>query len=185
MSPAARPARELARSVAWLVVVLAVAMGMLAVLDSVPAWLVGEDRDLRTARTLEDAERRVRARLVLPGYFPDTIAWPPERIEVLPGRPPAVLMQFVERAGRAPHLVLAQTVGAGEVPERLLPRAPPVDETAVAVAGADGALRRIVGPDGEMWRELSWRQDGRSVVVRSRGTVEELLRMARSARVQP
>jgi hypothetical protein len=185
VSAGARVAREVVRSAAWLVVVLGVTMGALAILDAVPAWLNGGDRDVRPARTLEDAERRVRARLVLPGYFPDTIAWPPARIQVLPGSPPAVIMQFRARSDGAPRMVLAQTVGLGEIPERLLPRAAPVDEATVAVAGGDGSLRRIVGPDGEIWRELAWSQDGRTVVARSKGSVDELLRMARSARVQP
>ncbi len=185
MSAGDRVAREVLRSAAWLVVVLGVTVGVLAFVDSLPAWLNGGDRGLRPVRTLEDAERGVRARLVLPAYFPDTIAWPPARILVLPGAPPAVLMQFRTRADGALHLVLAQTVGEGDVPDRLLPRAAPVDEAVVAMGAGDGALRRIVGPDGEIWRELAWHQDGRGVVARSRGTVEELLRMARSARVQP
>jgi hypothetical protein len=189
MTALARPvrvARELARTVGWLAVVLAVAAVLLAALDGVPAWINGESRDVRLAKGLEDAERRVRARLVLPAYFPDTLAWPAQRIRVLPGAPPAVALTFTERSGREARLVIAQTIGAtGAISERLLPVAGALEESPVAMGATTGTLRRVVGPDGEIWRELAWTQADRTVVARSKGSLEELLRMARSARVQP
>jgi hypothetical protein len=178
-------AREVLRAAAWLALVLAVTASILAALDAVPAWINGESRDVRLAQNLEDAERRVRARLVLPAYFPDTLAWPPRRIRVLAGQPPAVALELTGRGGGETRLVLAQTVGAGEIPERLLRPAGALDEAPVNVAGAQGRLRRIVGADGQIWREVAWTQGERSVVVRSKGSLEELLRMVRSARVQP
>jgi hypothetical protein len=181
-------ARELLRAAAWLAVVLSAAAALLAGLDGVPAWINGEARDVRLAKDLQDAERRVRARLVLPGYFPDTLDWPPQRIRVLPGAPAAVAITLSGRDRSEARLVLAQTIGRGAVPERLLPRAGALDEAPIALGRAEGGtgmLRRIVGPDGQIWRELSWTQSGRSIVVRSKGTLEELLRMARSAREQP
>jgi hypothetical protein len=39
--------------------------------------------------------------------------------------------------------------------------------------------------DGEVWWELSWTYRNRSVVMRSRGELEQLLEMARSAREAP
>jgi hypothetical protein len=184
--PALHLARELARTVGWLAVVLVVAAGLLAALDGVPAWINGEARDVRIVRDLEDAERRVRARLVLPAYFPDTLAWPAQRIRVLPGEPPAVALTFTDRSGREARLVLAQTIGrSGRISERLLPVAGALEESPVAMGTSTGALRRVVGPDGQIWRELAWTQADRTVVARSKGSLEELLRMARSARVQP
>jgi hypothetical protein len=148
----------------------------------------GESRDVRLVGDLQEAERRVRARLVLPGYFPDTLAWPPVSIRVLAGRPAAVALTFTDRGEHEARVVLAQTIGPGPIPERLLAPAGALDEAPVAIARADGergALRRIVGPGGETWRELTWTQEGRTVILRSKGGLEELLRMARSARVQP
>jgi hypothetical protein len=185
MSGARRWALELAGSVAILAAVLAGTAGGLALLDGVPAWVNGESRDVRIARSLEEAERRVRARLVLPAYFPDTLAWPPERIRVLPGAPPAVALVFTARGGGEPRFVLSQSLGADEPSERLVPAATPLDESRIAVGTAPGTLRRIIGPDGQPWRELRWTQDGRRLVARSKGSLEELIRMARSAREQP
>lgn len=176
---------DLLRAVGLLVLVLAAAAATLAALDGVPAWVNGESRDVRLAKSLEDAERRVRARLVLPAYFPDTLQWPPQRIRVLPGQVPAVSLVFTLRAGGEPRLVITQTIGAGEIPERLLPVAGALDESRVAVGKTPGTLRRVVGPDGEIWRELTWIHGGRTIVARSKGTLEELIRMARSAREQP
>jgi hypothetical protein len=153
--------------------------------DRVPAWLNGEDRDVQSVGSLEEAERHLRGRLVLPAYFPETIAWPPERIRVLHGDPPSVSLVLVDRKTGAPRLVLTQVLGRAPVPDRLLPAAGPLDETRVAVGRTPGKLRRIVGPDGAVWRELEWEHAGRTVVARSSGSVDELVRMARSARVQP
>jgi hypothetical protein len=177
--------RELARSALLLAAVLAVAAGVLSLVDRVPAWLNGEDRDVQLVGSLEEAERHVRARLVLPAYFPETITWPPERIRVLHGDPPSVSLVFADRATGAQRLVLTQVFGRAAVPERLLPSAGAIDESRVAVGRIPARLRRIVGPDGAVWRELEWEQEGRTVVARSSGSVDELVRMARSARVQP
>ena len=97
-------------------------------------------------------------------------------------------LTLAERGTGAPHIVLAQTLGPGPIPERLLPSSAALDDAPVTLGraeGARGSLRRVVGPGGEIWRELSWIQGDRTVVLRSKGTLEELLRMARSARVQP
>jgi hypothetical protein len=45
-------------------------------------------------------------------------------------------------------------------------------------------LSRVI-VDGIIGWEVRWQQGGRRLLVRSRGTVEELLRMARSVREAP
>ncbi|HEY7725300.1 MAG TPA: hypothetical protein VH880_08195, partial [Anaeromyxobacteraceae bacterium] len=90
-------------------------------------------------------------------------------------------LSFDGRDGR-PRLLWAQAAGAGPVPARLLPPARGLDAAPVPALGGRGALRRVVGPDGEVWQEVAWTADGRGLVLRTRGGVEEALRMARSAR---
>lgn len=190
MSPAraaAPPWRplDLWRTLAGLVVVLGSAAVLLALLDAVPAWIAGEPHDIRRVATVAEAERRLGARLVLPGYFPSTIGWPPVLIRVVAGRSGGAALHFAERRG-GDHMLLVQAARAGEpVPPRLLPPATRLDESATAVAGERVPLARIVGPDGEIWRELRWQVHGRAVVLRSRGSVEEMMRMARTAREEP
>jgi hypothetical protein len=185
--PAAAPAwrpLDLWRTVAGLAAVLGAAAALLAALDAVPSWIAGEARDVRRVPTVAEAERRLRTRLLLPGYFPDTIAWPPALIRVSAGDPGGASLTFEDRAGGT-HMVLAETARPGRVPERLLPRVTVLNEVATWAGSERLALRRIVGPDGHVWREIAWLQKGRQVVLRSRGSVEEMLRMARTTRDEP
>ncbi len=175
---------DLWRTVAGLAVVLGASAALLAGLDAVPSWIAGEARSVRRVASVAEAERRLRARLLLPGYFPDSIAWPPSSIRVAAGDPGGAALSFEGRRGGL-HMLLVQTARPGEVPERLLPPATVLDDGSTALAEARASLRRIVGPDGHVWRELAWRQRGRQVVLRSRGSVEEMLRMARTTREEP
>jgi hypothetical protein len=184
---AARPRAlllEALRAAGALVAVLAAAAVALAAVDAVPAWLAGESREVRRARTVDDVERRLRTRLLVPFYFPSTLAWPPERVRWVAGPPGAVLLE-VKRHGGGPRLLLAQTVAPGAVPGRLLPEAQVLSRSPVAVGAAEGTLSRVVDEGGGVAWEVAWEQGGRSVVLRSRGSLDELLRMARSAREAP
>ena len=184
-SPARAPGRlrEAFRAAAALAAVMAAAAVVLATLDAVPAWIAGDARDVRRARTVDEVERRLRTRLVLPAYFPARLAWPPQRIRYVAGPPGAVSLWVDARAG-APALLIAQTLGRGALPDRILPQAQELDGSPVAVGPAQGRLSRVV-EDGEVRWQLAWEQGGRSLLLRSRGTVDELLRMARSAREAP
>jgi hypothetical protein len=177
---------DLWRTLAGLVVVVGVAAGLLAFLDAVPAWIAGEPHDVRRVSTVAEAERRLGARLILPGYFPSTIGWPPSAIRVVAGRSGGAALHFSERRGGGDHMLLVQAGHPGEpVPPRLLPEATHIDESPTLLGGERVVLARIVGPEGEVWRELTWSVHGRTVVLRSRGTVEEMMRMARTAREEP
>ena len=177
-------AAEAARTAFGLAAVLAATAAVLLFVDAWPAWLAGQARDVRRARTVDEAERRLRTRLVLPSYFPDTLAWPPVAVRFTLGPPGAAALQVAGRDGR-PRALLAETVAPGEIPERLVPPAAPLGSAPLDVNGRPGRLARVVGEDGEVWNELAWEQDGRSLLLRSRGSIDELLRMARSAREVP
>ncbi len=163
--------------------VLAVAAALLAALDAVPSWVGGEPREVRRARTVDEVERRLRARLMLPAYFPARLAWPPVRIRYVVSAPGAVALTVAAR-GEGAGLLLVQTVRPGPIPRQLLPEAQELDRSPLAGGPAAGVLSRVV-EDGEMRWQLAWQQDGRSLLLRSKGTIDELLRMARSAREAP
>jgi len=175
---------ELWRILAGLAVVLGSTAAALAMLDALPTWILGEPRDVRRVPSLQEAERRLRTRLVLPALFPDTIAWPARTIRVMSGPRAGAALEFDGRDGR-PRLVVAQAAGPGEVPERLVPPGNPLDAVPVALGGASGTLRRVVGPDGEVWQEVRWYVGGREVILRLRGSVDQAVRMAKSAREAP
>lgn len=172
---------ELWRTLAGLVLVLGGAAGALAALDAVPAWIAGEPRDVRRCASVEEAERRLRARLLVPGYFPDTLRWPPRSVRVVLGAPPGAALEL-DGVDGSPRLLLVQAARPGEAPARLLPPATGLDAVPVALRGATGTLRRVVGPDGQVWQEIAFAPGGRQVVLRLRGTVEEAVRMARTTR---
>lgn len=180
--PGAGP--ELARSAAVFLLVTLAAVLLLAGLDAVPSLLRGEDRRVHSVANVQEAERRLRTRLVLPAYFPDTLRWPPSAVRVQVS-PPAVALDIPSRDG-APHMVLAERVGADEPPPApLLPPATSLGASTVAVGKRPGRLGRVIGPDGRVWNELTWLAGDHRMVYRSTGSVDELLKMARSAREAP
>ena len=170
-------------AVSSVALVFVMAAVLLYASDAIPAWVTGEPRHVRRARTVEEVERRLRTRLMLPYYFPNTLAWPPKEIRFTVGPPGAAALAVDSRDG-GPRLFVAETLGPGPLPERLVPEAQVLHRSPVAVGSARGTLSRVV-EDGVMAWEITWEQGGRTLLMRSRGTVDELLRIARSARDTP
>jgi hypothetical protein len=136
---------------------------------------------VRRARTLEDAEQRLRARITLPAYFPDSLRWPPSSVRLV-ASPPSVALTFEARGGGV-VLVFAQTLGGKGPPSPLLlAEAAVLQRGTVALGDREAALLRVIGEDGEVWNELDWTQGGSRFAMRGKGSLEELIRMARSAR---
>ncbi|HEY6098216.1 MAG TPA: hypothetical protein VIW03_02220, partial [Anaeromyxobacter sp.] len=106
---AGEPGSELARMCATFAWILAATVVAVAGLGAVPGWMAGESRALRHARTIEEAERRLGARVLVPGYFPERLAWPPAEIRVAGGRRGSVLLAFAARDGGAPVEILEAT----------------------------------------------------------------------------
>ena len=99
-------------------------------------------------------------------------------------QPTTLLGGLAMYGGLVAGLLLAQTIRPGPIPGRLLPEAQELDRSPVPVGPAAGVLSRVI-EDGEMRWQLTWQQGGRSLLLRSEGSVDELLRMARSAREAP
>ncbi len=174
--------REMARALLTLLWVMGAAAGLLGGLDAVPGWMEGEPRGVRRARTLEDAERRLRARITLPAYFPDSLRWPPSSVRLVTEPPPSVALTFEARGGGV-ALVFAQTLGGeGPVSPLLLAEAAVLQRGSVTLGDREANLLRVIGDDGEVWNELEWTQGGSRFAMRGKGSLEELIRMARSAR---
>jgi hypothetical protein len=175
--------RDVLKAVLSVLLVFGAAAVLLDAVDAVPGLVTGEPRHVRRARTVDDVERRLRTRLLLPYYFPSTLRWPPERIRFTIDPPGAALGVDDARDG-TPQIFVAQAIGAGPIPDRLIPAAQVLQSSPVWVNSERGVLSRVV-VDGLIGWEVRWQQSGRRLLVRSRGTVEELLRMARSVREAP
>jgi len=179
VSDLGRAAGEGARALWTLALVLGAAAAMLAGLDAVPGWLRGEPRGVRRVASIYEAERVLRARLMLPSFFPDTYRWPPSSVRVRREDGGAVALAFDARDG-APALLLAETVsGTGELAAPLLPESAVIQRQSAAL-GEGATLSRIVSEDGTLWNELEWTGGGRRFVLRGRGPLDVLMRMARS-----
>ncbi|HET9552708.1 MAG TPA: hypothetical protein VFP50_07050, partial [Anaeromyxobacteraceae bacterium] len=176
---------ELARLLAVLAWVAGATAVAIAGLGALPGWLAGDTADARTVASVDEAERRLGARLALPSYFPERLAWPPTTVRVA-GRRGAggASLRLSARDGAGPAVELVQAVAPNTpIPPQLLGE--PVELGASrALVGARPAVRARVLLDGAAWEELRWERDGRAMILRTQGDVEELFRMARSAHRQ-
>lgn len=171
---------ELARMLATLAWVMGVAAALLGALGAAPGWLAGEPRAVRRVRSLDDAERLLGARLVLPGFFPSRLAWPPSRVRVAGGRGGAAELLVTDASG-VPALVLVQATADGAAIDPGLLGDPTVLDRRRTTVGSLPATLSDVVLEGERWRELRWDLRGRSLVLRMRGELDELYAIARSA----
>jgi hypothetical protein len=176
----AGPGLELVRMLATFVWVAGATLATVAALGAVPGWIVGERGTVRHAETVQEAERRLGARILVPGYFPERLAWPPRTILVAGGRRGSVRLDLDSRDG-GPDLHILQATREGEpiAPELLAGRTV-LRTSRTAVAGHPATLSDVL-VDGVPHRELAWENQGRAMILRSAGDVEDLFRMARTS----
>ncbi|MDP3063552.1 MAG: hypothetical protein Q8O40_10165 [Chloroflexota bacterium] len=151
----------------------------LALLSLVPSRFQAEGP--KQYATIEDAELALGTQLLLPGYFPDYLVWPPERIEGQ--RQPAVQadVTFLDRASRQQALWVHQELSERQEWTPSLPRpATVVERSSEHVNGATAWLVTYRDAQGVTYRQLYWRQDGRLLSVTAIYAQEELERMART-----
>jgi len=176
---------ELARMLATLGWVTLATAITLAGLNALPGRIAGDTGEVRRAATLDEAERRLGARLYMPAYFPDHLAWPPAAVRVAGGRGGSARLEVHAREGGAPVLELLESATPGEPIADALLGERRVFRTSRTMVGTLPATIADVLYDGTTWQELSWEVQGRSVALRTRGSVDELYRMARSVRGRP
>lgn len=169
---------ELARMLGTLLWIVALAAGALGVVGALPRWLGVDDGPGRVA-TVEEAERRLGARLVLPAYYPQRLAWPPEEIRVSGGRRGSFRLRLAARDGGAPLVFLAAVRPGEPIAPELLGERTIVGERRLAIGPHPARLASVL-VDGLSWQELSWEVDGHAVILRSRADIDELVRIARS-----
>ncbi len=171
---------ELVRMLATFVWVAGATVASIAALGALPGWIAGERGGVRRVETVQEAERRLGARILIPGYFPDRLAWPPTEIHVAGGRRGSVRLDLAAHGGGADlHILQATREGEPIAPELLQGRT--VLRTSRATVGPHPATLADVLVDGVLHRELAWELQGRAIILRSPGDVEELFRMARTS----
>jgi|WetSurMetagenome_2_1015567.scaffolds.fasta_scaffold252053_2 hypothetical protein len=174
----ATSSRHVVRS--WLLVVAAFVVALKA-LDVLPALMVGTPHGLRVYATVDEAQRAVGARIWLPPYYPDSLAWPPARIDAWPGPPAMVAVHVRGRSDRRERLVIVQSLGGlAAAPSILLAPAEVLTTTEVTLGTRPAVLTRVVAPDGEVVHDVSWDHGPRRLTLRFHGPVEQLLLIAGS-----
>ena len=169
---------ELARMLATLLWVGATSALLIAGLGALPGWIGGET-SVRHVGSIQEAERRLGARLVLPGYFPERLAWPPAEVRIAGGRRGSVALTFLDHAGRPALQIVQSTAEGGTVAPALLGSRTVLSAQTTAVGTRPATLSSVL-LDGQRWQELSFDLRGRRVKVQTQGDVEELYRMART-----
>lgn len=172
---------ELVRMLLPLAWVATTAAILLAALGAAPTWITGERRDVRRVASIEEAERSLGARLALPAYFPDRLAWPPAVVRIAGGKGGGAALVLHAAADDRPAMELIQSVTPGAVLPAVLLRDRTVLHTSRTTIGPKPATLSRIALDGDTWQELAWVEQGRAMVLRSRGPMEELFRMAHSS----
>jgi hypothetical protein len=164
----------------WLVVVAVSALAIKA-LDRVPGWVSGTPQGVRVYASVTEAEAALGARVWLPAYYPDSLAWPPSRVAARPGRPASVALRVIGRPSGRERLVIVESIGGtAPPPPELLAPAEVLTESQVAIGGRAAVVARVVIPGGEVVHDVRWDHDERRIVLRYHGPVEELLLIAES-----
>lgn len=173
---------EVVRMLATFVWVAGATVVTVAVLGAMPGWITGDKGIVRAAASLQDAERRLGARVLVPGYFPERLVWPPRAIHVAGGRRGSVRLDFAANSGPDLHLLQATRENEPIAPELLGART--VLRASRTTVGKLPATLSDVLVDGTLHRELAWELNGWAIVLRSSGDVDELFRMARTSHRQ-
>jgi hypothetical protein len=172
-------AGELARMLATLLWVVGAAAVAIGALGALPAFVAGEAGVARVA-SLDAAEKLLGARVLLPAYFPDRLAWPPAEVRVAGGRGGAVALAFDARGGGRTFELFQAVEDGDDVPEDLLGERSVLREGRTTVGSLPARLATVVA-GGATWQELSWRVGGRALVLRGPPGDPDLFRIAHSA----
>jgi hypothetical protein len=164
----------------WLFVAAGFAI-VLKGIDYVPALVAGTPHGARVYATLTEAEHAIGARIWVPASYPESLAWPPTRVDAWPGPPTSVAIRVRGRKDESEYLVLVQSIGSpAPPPASLLEPAQLLMTVEVSVGRSTGTLTRALAQSGHVLHDLSWDEGTRRLTMRYTGPVEKLLLTAAS-----
>ena len=178
--PTARGPRAARMLGVWLIVVAATGVG-LHVLDALPRVAQGLPRGVVRPASLADLERTTGWRMPVPPFFPDTIEWPPVEVRLHSGGSAAIWCRQRPAGGIAMILASAPR-GAAALAGALLPDSVELQREETALGPHRAVVSRVRDAEGIVWQQVQWRAGGRIILIRYRGTLDQLLRMAGSIR---
>lgn len=174
-----KPRRHVAATAgSWVLVVVGMA-AVLRVADALPGAALDLPRGVRRPRAVADLERIAGRRMPLPSYYPDTIDWPPfeRRCD---GAGSAAIWCRQRVSGSSWLVVATAPFGQEGIAAQVLPESTELQREEGAIHGRPAVVARVQGNDGAVWQQIQWRGAREIILVRYRGTLEELMKIAGS-----
>jgi len=180
-APASRLRRGRVRMLGvWLLVFAAAALG-LRLADALPRVALGVPRGVVRAESVAELERATGWRVPLPSYFPDTIEWPPAESRLHTSGSAAIWCR--ERPAGGIAMILASAPQqAGGIAAALLPESVELQREEAMLGPRPALVSRVRDVEGIVWQQVQWRAGGRIILIRYRGTLDQLLKIAGSVR---
>jgi hypothetical protein len=152
---------------------------VLRVADALPGAALGLPRGVRRVDALADLERITGRRMPVPAYYPDTIEWPP--IEGRYDMAGSAAIWCRHRSSGVTGLIVATAPpGMDRIAPGVMPGSADLQREDGAMHGRPATLARIRGIDGAVWQQVQWRGLHQIIMVRYRGTLDELMKVAGS-----
>ena len=167
----------LLRSLGVWLAVMAAAVAVIYVVDAVPSVIRGTPRGVRRLPSLPALERAAGRPMPVPAYYPSSLEWPPGDQRLRPDGSAALWCR--QRADGALWLVIATAPAtAPEVASDVMPPASELQRGDGTVNARPAVVTRLRDASGALWHQVSWSTPRWLVVVRYRGTLDELMRIA-------
>ena len=162
----------------WLLAVTAAAFG-LRLADAVPRVALGVPRGVVMARDVRQLERESGRRMPVPAFFPDTIEWPPAEARMHTRGSAAIWCR--QRTGGGIALVVATAPpGTREIAAAVLPASVELQREEGTLSSRPAVVSRVRDAEGGLWQQVQWQTPDQIVLIRYRGTLDELLKIAGS-----
>jgi hypothetical protein len=163
---------------AWLLLVAVGAFG-LRVVDAVPRVALGIPRGVVRVSDVGQLDRESGRRMPVPAYFPDTIQWPPTVARFHTSGSAAIWCR--QRPAGGVVLILATAPrGTRDISSAVLPASVELQREAAMLGTRPAVVSRVRDADGAVWQQVQWQTADQIVLVRYRGTLDELLKIAGS-----
>jgi len=165
---------------AWLLVFAASAFS-LHVTDALPRVAHGVPRGVVRVAGVAELERATGRRMPVPAYYPDSIEWPPADARMHMDGSAAISSR--QRPGGGMALVIASAPrGASGIATVLLPDSLELQREEALLGTRPAVVSRVRDADGAVWQQVQWQSRGQIILIRYRGTLDELLKIAGSVR---
>ena len=161
-------------------VIMFVTVVVLSLLNWVPSAVQKEG--IRKYKSIEDAKAAVKIqKIFLPAYFPQYLIWPPSEIYAESKPYKIVLMHFTNY--EKTDIVLSIRQAEQSAPASLQSRIEPVrvkEKQQVLIKGREGLLSVALCSGGEPCNSVSWQEEGYTIEIVAKDSVNELLKIAES-----